>query len=99
MITQIKDAPTASRSGRPKPRFSSGTIRIPPPRPRSEPKTPATSPPPTMSRPTAMSGPAHAARPDQRGDLGTQVLGRVGQKRDVARSLERHGQLALVPGA
>src|SRR6476660_7643522 len=102
MITDTSDTPTASRSGRPKPSVSSGTMSTPPPRPRSEPNTPAAAPPPTIRRPTTTSD---ARRPrDGRSALlrqrrsGAEMLRCVREQGDVSGALQRDCQLALVPG-
>src|SRR5215210_5175546 len=88
----MSETPTASLSGRPNPIVRSGTIRIPPPSPRSEPNTPAATPPASIRTPIATSGVGGTL-------LGAQVLRRVRQERDVSRPLQRHRQLALVAGA
>src|SRR6478672_10054407 len=82
---------------------TSETSRTPPPRPRSEPNSPAAAPPPTINRPTTTSA-ARAARreagpSDQQRRSGSEVLGRVGQQGDVPGTLEGDRQLALVTGA
>src|SRR6478736_2507674 len=103
MITATSETPTASRSGRPKPRVSRGTSRTPPPRPRSEPNSPAAAPPPTINRPTTTSAADSARRgadpSDQQCRSGSEVLGCVGQQGDVPGTLEGDRQLALVTGA
>src|SRR5688500_12035767 len=88
MITHTSDTPTAERRSSPKPRVSSGTMRIPPPSPSSDPKTPAAKPP------TSIRSPASTAR-----GLGAEVLGCVREQGHVAGALQGDRQLALVAGA
>src|SRR4029077_13321682 len=91
------------RRGKPKPSVSSGTSRTPPPRPRSEPNSPAAAPPPTISSPTTTSAAAAGWGPagpsDQQRRSGPEVLGGVGQQGDVPGTLEGDRQLTLVTGA
>src|SRR4029079_2422362 len=100
----MSETPTASRNGSPKPSVRSGTRSTPPPSPRSDPKTPAAAPPPSIRRPTITSGGQRRLadaidESSERSGSGPEVLGRVREQGDVARALERDGQLALVSRA
>src|SRR5688500_20241818 len=55
MITHTSDTPTAARRSRPNTSVSNGTMRMPPPNPGNDPKTPAAKPPTSMSSPTSIS--------------------------------------------
>src|SRR4051794_17510286 len=100
-MTQIRLTPTAVRSGRPNPSVRSGTIRIPPPRPRSEPKRPAPMPPARRRTPSIIGRSLGRVASGGRrsGRLGPEVLRRVRQQGDDPGALQGDGQLPLVGGA
>ncbi len=87
-ITQTRLIATASRIERLKPNVSSGTMRMPPPSPRSDPKTPAATPPPIITSAAIIrcdrKRRARESRPGALIRLWAQVLRRVRQERDVA---------------
>src|SRR5579884_1034756 len=90
-MTETRLPPKASRTGTPNPRVRRGTIRIPPPSPRREPRSPAAAPPPSRARgATTRGGPLPSA---------PQVLRGEGEEGDVSGPPEGHRQGPLVLGA
>src|SRR5258706_6501251 len=109
-MTQTRLTPIAVMSGNPNPSVRRGTMRIPPPSPRSEPNRPAATPPPMSRRTISTSARSSAgwrrlssalvgrASDQRRGCrlLGAEMLRRVRQEGDDPGSLEGDRELALV---
>src|SRR5258705_2549504 len=94
-MTQTRLTPIAVMSGSPNPSVRRGTMRIPPPSPRSDPNRPAATPPPTSRRTITTSAGRSVVRPFGPA-LGAKVLRCVRQEGDDPGSLEGDRQLALV---
>src|SRR3954447_2588055 len=104
-ITETSEIATAPRNGSPNPSVSSGTRRIPPPRPRRLPNSPTPAPPISRTSPAIIAaqpepvGPRDGASGGPSPVSGAEVLGRVREQGHVAGSLQGDRQLALVRGA